>query len=727
MTFLNPAVLFGLVAVAIPVVLHLLNLRKLRTVEFSTLAFLKQLQKSKMRKLKLRQILLLIVRTLIVASLVLAFARPAIRGTTASGLGSHTKTSIVLLLDDSFSMSATDEYGSQLNQAKSAALNILSLLKEGDEVYFHKFSDRTTEEILKSPARDFSAVKSAVGEAKISMTYHTLGEILGRAGTLSRHSKNVNKEVYLITDLQRTNFALGDKRGIQPKTTLSELFDNQTRLYLVPVGQAAAGNVAVNAVKIMNKIFEKDRPFSLEATIRNYGGTPLRNYTVSLYLDGKRVMQKSVDIPADGVSTVPFSAVPKRTGYLSGYVECEPDPIDSDNERYFTINIPEKTDILFVTNSPRDISYLQLALAADERSRSSYGVEIIDPAKLLMTPLSRHDVMIICNVKSFSETEAERIKQFATEGGGILLFPGTDLDIPQYTNGFCRTLKIAPFTGRTGSLTDRSSFLSFGSIDFAHPIFSGMFEAKSMEKKARGPSIESPHIYTNLEYHPGATGQSIIRLSDGASFLTEYRIGNGKLLLYSVSPTLYWSDFPVRGIFVPLVRKSVSYLASSDDRLEEHLAGAGVTLNLPQKALGASQSSGIVHKSPDGEEEMIQPGAGEKSGERVFAIKKTDAPGVHEIVRGNQLISSFSVNVDVRESDVRRMTVDEAVKWLTLNGMRSDAIQVLHPNERPDVVILQSRFGVELWKYFLGLAIVCALTEMIVGRTKREKAERSGQ
>lgn len=727
MTFLNPAVLFGLIAVAIPVVLHLLNLRKLRTVEFSTLAFLKQLQKSKMRRLKLRQILLLILRTLVMASLVLAFARPALRGTAASGLGSHPKTSIVLLLDDSFSMSATDEYGSQLNQAKSTALNILSLVREGDEVYFQKFSDRATDETSKSPTRDFSAVKSAVGEAKISMTFHTLGEILGRAGTLLKHSKNVNKEVYLITDLQKTNFALDEERRTQPKTALSELFDNQTRLFLVPVGQASAGNVAAEAVKIMNKIFEKDRPFSLEATIRNYGSTPLRNYTVSFYLDGKRVMQKSVDIPPDGVSIVPFSTVPKRTGYLSGYVQCEPDQIDSDNERYFTIYIPEKTDILFVTNSPRDISYLQLALTADERSRSSYAIESIDLSKLLMTPLSRYDVMIICSVKSFSEAEAERIKQFVTEGGGILLFPGVDLDISQYTNGFSRRLKIAPFTGRTGSLTDRSSFLSFGSIDFAHPIFSGMFEAKSMEKKARGPSIESPHIYMTLEYQPGATGQSIIRLSNGASFLTEYKIGNGKLLLNSVSPTLDWSDFPVKGIFVPLVRRSVSYLASLDHRLEEHLAGDEITLTLPQKALGASQISGIVHKSPDGEEEMIQPSAGERSGERAFTIKRTNVPGIHKIVRDNQLISSFSVNVDPRESDIRRMTVDEAVKWLTLNGMRSDAIQTIHPNERPDVVILQSRFGVELWKYFLGLAIVCALTEMIVGRSKREKGERSEQ
>src|SRR5437762_1849096 len=103
MVFLNPLVLFGLAAAAIPLILHLLNLRKLRTIEFSTLTFLKELQQSKIRKLKLRQILLLIVRTLLVMLIVLAFARPALRGTILGSIGSHAHSTVLFVLDDSFS------------------------------------------------------------------------------------------------------------------------------------------------------------------------------------------------------------------------------------------------------------------------------------------------------------------------------------------------------------------------------------------------------------------------------------------------------------------------------------------------------------------------------------------------------------------------------------------------------------------------------------------------
>src|SRR5947209_4818841 len=111
MTFLNPLVLFGLAAAAIPVILHLLNLRKLKTIEFSTLTFLKELQQTKIRRLKFRQLLLLLIRTLIVILIVLAFARPALRGRILGTIGSHAHSSVVFILDDSFSLTVSDEHG----------------------------------------------------------------------------------------------------------------------------------------------------------------------------------------------------------------------------------------------------------------------------------------------------------------------------------------------------------------------------------------------------------------------------------------------------------------------------------------------------------------------------------------------------------------------------------------------------------------------------------------
>ncbi len=133
MTFLNPFALFGLLAAAIPILLHLLNLRKLRTIEFSTLTFLKELEKTKIRRLKLRQLLLLILRTLLVLLIVLAFSRPTLKGSVAGNLGSHAKTTSVFIIDDSYSMTVSDDQGELLKQAKQAAKGLIRLFKDGDE------------------------------------------------------------------------------------------------------------------------------------------------------------------------------------------------------------------------------------------------------------------------------------------------------------------------------------------------------------------------------------------------------------------------------------------------------------------------------------------------------------------------------------------------------------------------------------------------------------------
>src|SRR5690606_22459377 len=133
MIFLNPAVLLGLIAASIPVIIHLLNLRKLKKIEFSTLTFLKELQKNKIRKIKIKQWLLLALRVAIILFLVLAFARPALEGVAIGVTTSAAKTSAVFILDDTFSMSVIDVNGSYLNQAKETIKDLINQLQEGDD------------------------------------------------------------------------------------------------------------------------------------------------------------------------------------------------------------------------------------------------------------------------------------------------------------------------------------------------------------------------------------------------------------------------------------------------------------------------------------------------------------------------------------------------------------------------------------------------------------------
>ena len=180
MVFLNPAVLFGLLAASIPVLIHLFNLRKLKKIEFSTLAFLKELQKNKIRKIKLKQWLLLALRVLIVLLLIMAFARPTLEGVAIGGTTSAAKTTAVFLLDDTYSMSVVDGKGSYFNQAKGTIHELIRQLQEGDEAALVLTSDKGKEEIV--PTSNLKEFTKTIDNLPLSYSTGTIHNSLIKIG-----------------------------------------------------------------------------------------------------------------------------------------------------------------------------------------------------------------------------------------------------------------------------------------------------------------------------------------------------------------------------------------------------------------------------------------------------------------------------------------------------------------------------------------------------------------
>ena len=329
MTFLNPFVLFGLAAAGIPIILHLLNIRKLRTIEFSTLTFLKELQKSKMRKVKIRQWLLLILRTLIVILIVFAFSRPALKGSLA-GLGTHAKTTIVIILDDSYSMSLRNDRGSFLKQAQSSALTLSDMLKEGDDALFIRLSDLPRATIAE-PTHDIQRLREAIRQTEARYKHRTIEEAIRLSSRLLQQSKNFNKEIYVFTDNQKTTVV--DQHAAEGANPAAKFFDPAVRLFFVPLSDQPFENIGIEKVEIPPTLFQKGKPFTVMADVRNYGTALVQNHLVNLFLDGARVMQKSVTVDGGQHTVVDFIATPQHAGFISGRVELEEDTFDADNDR----------------------------------------------------------------------------------------------------------------------------------------------------------------------------------------------------------------------------------------------------------------------------------------------------------------------------------------------------------------------------------------------------------
>ena len=709
MTFLNPFLLLGLVAAAIPIIIHLFNLRKLKTIEFSSLQFLKELQKTKMRRVKIRQILLLILRTLLIVLIVLAFARPALRGSMGT-IGSHAKSSMVILLDDSPSMSVRDERGAIFTRATTAVDNLLNLVQEGDELYFIRLSEVRHKDVFTPTSA--GAVREVIDKAAPSMETASFRDALGQIAKVLAGTKNFNQEVYLITDAQATQFVTAARDS-------ADLFDDRVKFFIVETGRQQ-DNAGVTSLDVATQIISKNKPVSIKAIIRNFAGTPMNNSLMSVYVDGVRVVQQALDIAAQSTGAGDFSIIPKRRGILQGYVQIEDDALDADNKRFFAINVPENISVLLIGGKPQDTRLVSLALTlgGDSSLAGVFTTTQTTQPQLSSLDINKFDVLVFCGVKEFTPTDADRIAQFVKAGGGVAIFPDDESNIPNWNETVFSKLGIPACRPAEGehvgsNPSGATGFLSFDRVDYDHPLFQGLFEQTSIGKSVT-KSVESPRVFKAIKPHAGDRGRTIISLSDGSGFLTEYESGAGRVLLFSVEANLGWSDFPVKGVFAPLLHRSTVYLAQESRRTSTTTVGESIDVALRLK--NAPAKNVYAFKSPGGIEERVIPHTSTLSGLSTFESSTASEVGVYQLRDGKDVLHAAAVNIDPAESDLKHATSEELVEFWNRVGVKESQTERLRASDKVEATVLESRLGVELWRYLLALAIVVALIEMAVAR-----------
>jgi Aerotolerance regulator N-terminal/von Willebrand factor type A domain len=695
MIFLNPAVLFGLLAASIPVLIHLLNLKKLKKVDFSTLSFLKELQKNKIRKLKLKQWLLLALRVLIILFLVTAFARPTLKGFALGGTTSAAKTTAVFILDNTFSMSVVDANGSYFNQAKQTITDLLQNLQEGDEAALILVSDQGNEEI--KPTLNLDEFSKEVKDADISYSSGTINHALVKAASILGQSKNFNKEIYLLSDFQKGR--LTEEKSLPD---LSELLNDKVKLYTFDFSGKQVFNLGINEIKVNTQIFEKDKPVSFNVTVTNYSEQPTDNAVLSLFINGERSAQQSISLASGESKVVTMEAVAKSTGYNDAVAELEDDDIVQDDRRYATFYIPDKIPVAIFYADEKDVKFLETALTlSGEAGILKLTEKNIN--QISSFDLSLFDVIIIDD--SQNPSDVDRIKSYVENGGGLFLIPGEITDVSGFTT-LISGIGLPRVTGTVGNLNETNNPTSFDKIQFEHPIFENIFS--EVEKK----NLDSPEIYFHLKISTEGKGVDIISLTDGTSFLGDYKVGKGKVLLLNTSPVLSWSNFPLKNIFAPLYLKSVFYLASKDKADNDYFSGQPVTITLSDISLPQ-----IKVNKPDKTEEFINL---EKSGNLNFInYNKTDVTGNYKFYSGQKIIDEISVNANPEESVTKYLNNDEFNKYLDEIHFKGKYISI-SKNQNPNEIVMQSRFGSELWRLFLIAALVTALIEMAVGRSAKK-------
>lgn len=710
MTFLNPFVLFGLAAAAIPILIHLFNVRKLRTIEFSTLTFLKELNKNKIRRIKVRQWLLLALRTLLILLVVLAFSRPALHGSFGTA-GSRASSTVVILLDNSASMQLHDEQGKYIAQAQQKAMEIIGTLQENDDAFFLRLSDlplATTEE----PTRDRQRLSTLIAATEVSYRSRSIEEGLRVSARLLQQSHNLNKEVYILTDGQRSTLLTGGEQ----RSAAERLFEPSVKLFYLPFAHRAGENIAVEQTVIPPSLMRAGKPFQLQVTVKNHGTAPVQNHLVTVTLEGQTVMQKSVSLAAGERSVVEFPVIPPHAGYLSGFARTEDDEYEADDRCYFSFFVPPQVNVALVASDKRYARYLSAALNAVQGTGATpVSLQSVTPSQLSSNLLSGVQVLLFAGVAELPAASAEMVTQFVRSGGGLLFFPSAESSAVRYN--YLGTVGVPPLRFVTAGA-------SFDKVDLQFPVFQGMFD---QAVKTKTLSVESPQVTRSAAPEAAASLRQVITLSNGMPFLWQTDAGRGKVLGIAVPATTEWSDLPMKGFFVPLVFQSVLYLASPAATAEEqqYLAGERIEFSSANWRRNSTVSAAAV-KMFDAERRAVPLQSYVRSGigrtpETMFIVEQTEQPGIYSALVQRDTAMLMAVNVRREESTTELSGSSDLAGLRERLSIIDDAIITLKPESDLQQTVSESRFGVELWRYFLLAAVLVALIEMFIAREPKQE------
>lgn len=713
MTFLNPFVLFGLAAAAIPILIHLLNKRKLRTIDFSTLAFLKELQRSTMRRITVRQWLLLALRTLLIVMLVLAFARPALRGSFGTA-GSHAATSVVIILDNTASMALSNEQGTHLDQAKERARQIAALLEPQDDAAVIRLGDLPLP-APPVPVHDPLLTLRTIDETLLSRRHRTVDDALRTAAAVLSASKNANKEVYVLTDGQRSTL----RRPVERNDAGPEpLFGPDVRFFIAPSAVTPAENWGIRAVTMPDGLLLPGKPVSVRATIVNYGTRRAEDRIVTLSSGGTTLMQKGLSLDGGETGTAEFTITPERSGFISGDVTLEHDAFEADDSRSFAFHVPERLRIVLVTPDEIAARYITAALTVPNTLSASGATDVrrLSVPQLSAAGIDDAGLVILAGVPALSDGQRTLLRDHVAAGGAMVFFPGQDTAavVLRYLESFG-----LPAGAVVQAPADAP--MRFGSADLAHPLFRGMFDGAQRKERV----LESPDIRTAYALPLRKEIRPVISLSNGIPFLWVRELSRGRILGFAVPARPGWSDLTSAGLFVPLLYQSSLYLSSLAS-LEAMSASytAGEPAEFPGSMLvgRGALSPELTLMDPERRPAPLRSYArsnGDGSITRILTAADLPSAGLYRIIAGRDTVGIAAAALSERESETALAAPSESVADIARLGATAGNVAVIAPGEPMAESVRKSRYGTELWYGFAAAALLLGLAEMLVARERK--------
>ncbi len=716
--FLNPALLWGLLAAALPLVIHLFFRRRPKPTLFPALDFVLKARRQAEQRLRLKKVLLFAARTLLLAAAALAIARPrAERPVAAAASAGEGPRATVIVLDASASMQYRLGGQPLFERAKADALSALTGLS-GEEPAAALVCDGRAPSAA-APSFDKAAVRRILDEAEVGSGHADLTTCLGAAARALAEAKaqeRLGKRIVVVTDMTAAAWRL----DVPPPEVPAPGGEGKTGSVRpqVEVVDAARGadlpNAAVSALTAEPDPAVGPRGYRLTAAVSGAGGEARKDVPLVLRVGGEArpAIRAFVDVPAGATARKTLSHAFATGGPAVVTVALPGDALALDDERVLTVTVPREIRALVVDGSPSPVKYRDEAYFVESAlgsPASPVRPTLIDAEALREADLARFDVVFLLNVRSSGGRGAD-LRKFVEGGGGLFIAMGDQVDPDGYEKELPGLLPLPLHLVKTaaerggGAAEGRAARLA--RVEEAHPALAvftgdareGLSGARFFRYMLTRPALKGPGA-------PEAPAV-LAAFDDGAPALVEARRGRGRVLLFTSTADRDWNDWPIRTSFLPAMQRFAAWLSGA---LEERRDQPTVVGAARQVKLGEGRALKAL-VGPDGKErsrrELEAAGLETSEGGAAFTFTPRQA-GLWQVKvaeRGGERLDpalAFAVVPDPRESDTRRLAPAELTAWL---GGEAHA----RVDGQGTAAVTQ---GVPLWTWLLAAAVAFLLAE----------------
>lgn len=662
MNFLHPQFLFGLLALAIPIIIHLFNFRRTKRIYFSSTRFLRNIKESNSSRLKLKHWLILASRLLFVFFLVLAFAQPFVPVDSGEKISNVVK----IYVDNSYSMS------NETNEGIVALDHAVQYVEEIVQQYpkSTKFQLLTNEFAINSESLvSYDVLLDALTEVAFSSISRDLDEAISRLER-SNTASATDADIFLISDFQKsTSLNVG-----------SISLDSSHSYFLVPISSSKTANLFIDSIFLTNPFLLADNTNEINIRIRNTGEEPVDDVILRLFVNEAQVATGAVTINGASTTTTKFNINFDLKERNRCKISFEDFPVTYDNDFYFSLNTVSKIDVLEISgdNASEVLKYVY-------GNKELFSYQQFSANNLDYNLLNNADLVFINEVTTFNDAIKPYLQQYVENGGTIVLIFGEQPVIEAFDFlNLPESLKLAD--------THSSIPEKIAQPDLSNPFFMNVFESKEED-------IYMPQSYNTVSW--GSTGMNILNYRDGSPYFSRSSKDN----VYYLGAPLKdkFTNFHKQALFVPIMYRLAALSQSYNEQLYHYISDAQIEMK--KEGITAEDILKLEREN----QEIIPTQF--IVGNKVFleVPKFILSPGFYDLKEDDKTAKVLAFNFNKEESRLDQYTQDE------LNSLLGNQAKIFDEDNLASFSqqLRDRQQGEELWKYCLILALLCLLAEVL--------------